>query len=40
MNEQFFPNYLPMLWIVHASMGVGMPILIKYVYDTLKTKCL
>lgn len=40
MNEQFFPNYLPMLWIVHASMGVGMPIFIKYVYDTLKTKCL
>lgn len=36
MNEQFFPNYIPMLWILHAFMGVGIPILIKYWYDSLK----
>lgn len=36
MNEQFFPNYIPGLWAIHASMGVGIPILIKYGYDNLR----
>ena len=40
MNEQFFPNYITVLWAIHASMGVGIPILIKYGYDNLKVRML
>lgn len=40
MNEQFFPNYIPMLWFVHATMGICIPVGIKYGYDNLKVRML
>lgn len=29
MNEQFFPNYVPCLWILYAILGISVPIGIK-----------
>lgn len=40
MNEQFFPNYIPMLWVLHAIMGICIPVGIKYGYDNLKVRML
>lgn len=40
MNEQFFPNYIPMLWVLHVIMGICIPVGIKYGYDNLKVRML